>query len=113
MPRSSSWRSTRDLNIVTRCAILDRDGCTCVYCGTVLEVRKAELDHVLSRKDGGPSTAENLVTCCGSCNRGKQHGNVKPSQRVHEALSRPLNRQRGRELARTHYPSRCKDRSFT
>jgi hypothetical protein len=108
MPRSSSWRSTRALYIVTRCAILDRDGLTCGYCGLVLDVRSAELDHIVARKDGGPSTPANLVTCCGPCNRGRQHGRVVVPSRVLEALTRPLDWVRGRELAALHYPSRMR-----
>jgi 5-methylcytosine-specific restriction endonuclease McrA len=108
MPRSSSWRSTRSIGVIVRCAILHRDGFACGYCGLVLDVRGAELDHVVARKDGGPSTPANLVTSCGPCNRGRQHGRVVVPPRVLEALAKPLNRVRGRELAALHYPSRVR-----
>jgi hypothetical protein len=32
---------------------------------------KLEVDHVIPAVDGGPDTAENLVTACYACNRGK------------------------------------------
>ena len=108
MARGSSWRSTRALYIGTRCAIIDRDGCACVYCGVALEVRTAELDHVVCRADGGAARADNLVTCCGPCNRGRQSGRVVVTDDVRARLALPLDRARGQELARLHYPSRVK-----
>lgn len=108
MPRSSTWRSARAFSVSTRCAILARDDFACVYCGLELEIRGAQLDHVIPRKDGGPSTPDNLVTCCGPCNRGRQHGRVELTGRARTASLRALDRKRGRELARQHYPSRFK-----
>lgn len=108
MSRSSTWRSARALGVSTRCAILARDGFACVYCETSLEVRGAQLDHVIPRKAGGPSTPSNLVTCCGPCNRGRQHGRVGLTERARVSVARALDRVRGRELARQHYPGRFK-----
>lgn len=108
MPRSSTWRSARAFSVSTRCAILARDEFACVYCGVELEVRGAQLDHVIPRKDGGPSTPSNLVTCCGPCNRGRQHGRVGSTERARAAVARALDRVRGRELAKQHYPGRFK-----
>lgn len=106
--RSSSWRSTRAISPATRCAILHRDGFECVYCHAKLEVKGAQLDHILPRKDGGASVPTNLVTCCGSCNNARQHDRISPIL-VLEAIGkawRPIDRDVGRDLARLHYPSR-------
>lgn len=52
-----------------------RDGGACGYCGSKDELT---LDHVLPRSRGGPSTWENLVTCCRPCNTRK--GRKTPSE---------------------------------
>lgn len=108
MPRSTSWRSARALGVVARCAILNRDGCACVYCKAPLEVRGAHLDHLKPRHAGGNSSPDNLVTSCGPCNLGRQHGRILLTARVLVAARRPLDMRRGRELARLHYPGRFK-----
>jgi 5-methylcytosine-specific restriction endonuclease McrA len=60
---------------ITRRAVFARDDWTCQYCGarTTLTV-----DHVIPRSKGGPSTWENIVTCCAPCNRRK--GDRLPKQ---------------------------------
>lgn len=56
-----------------RLAIYHRDGFACVYCKRTAEEGKGlSLDHVLPRELGGTHAAENLVTCCVSCNSAKQ-----------------------------------------
>jgi 5-methylcytosine-specific restriction endonuclease McrA len=54
---------------LSRRSIFARDHFTCQYCGTV--GRDLTLDHVTPRHNGGPSTWENLVTCCRRCNTKK------------------------------------------
>lgn len=107
--RSSSWRSTRAIAASTRCAILHRDGFACVYCGVPLPVKGAQLDHLIPRKDGGSNKPTNLVACCGPCNNARQHNQLSPLAAFDafaRALLLPINRVKGRELAREHYPSR-------
>jgi 5-methylcytosine-specific restriction endonuclease McrA len=106
--RSSSWRSARAISPATRCAILHRDGFACVYCDKPLPVKGAQLDHLLPRKDGGKAIATNLVTCCGPCNIDRAHDRIDVRM-VLDAVSkawRPIDRAKGRELAREYYPSR-------
>lgn len=45
-----------------------RDEHTCQYCHRHLPARDLNLDHVVPRSRGGPSTWENLVTSCKECN---------------------------------------------
>lgn len=49
-------------------AIFERDGHSCVYCGSTDDLT---LDHVKPRCKGGPTNAENCVTACRSCNLAK------------------------------------------
>ena len=56
--RSEAWRKLRG-------QVLMRDGCSCRYCGA--EARMA--DHVVPRKRGGADALDNLVACCGACNK--------------------------------------------
>lgn len=45
-----------------------RDEYTCQYCGREPPVRDLNLDHVIPRSRGGPSSWDNLVTSCRDCN---------------------------------------------
>jgi 5-methylcytosine-specific restriction endonuclease McrA len=61
-------RMPRYTRAVSRKGILLRDGSTCQYCGARMPARELTLDHVVPRSRSGPSTWENLVTCCFPCN---------------------------------------------
>ena len=63
---------------LSRKNILLRDRNTCQYCGVVLPASELTLDHIVPRSRGGLSTWENLVACCGECNRRK--GNSMPQE---------------------------------
>ena len=52
---------------LTRRGVLVRDGGRCVYCNAVA----TSLDHVVPRSRGGEHCWENVVACCGRCNRQK------------------------------------------
>lgn len=58
--------------------VLNRDGFTCVYCGTSSDEkteasRKAVLsiDHIVPESRGGSASVDNLVCCCRKCNSEK------------------------------------------
>lgn len=54
-----------------RARIYERDGYRCVWCGVNVTAgpgASATLDHVIGRDAGGTNEANNLVTCCVSCN---------------------------------------------
>lgn len=55
----------------TRHNIFERDKCTCQYCGVVFERKDLNLDHVIPRDRGGPTTWENIVCSCIRCNTRK------------------------------------------
>jgi 5-methylcytosine-specific restriction endonuclease McrA len=61
---------------ITRRAVFARDRWSCQYCGA--ERHSLTVDHVIPRSKGGPSTWENIVTCCAPCNRRK--GDRLPKQ---------------------------------
>lgn len=48
----------------SRRGVMVRDGYRCVYCGK----RGTTIDHVVPQSKGGPSTYENCVAACESCN---------------------------------------------
>ncbi len=56
---------------LTRHNIFERDKNTCQYCGAVLDRKDLNLDHVLPRDRGGPTTWENIVCSCIPCNTRK------------------------------------------
>ena len=55
----------------TRHNIFERDKNTCQYCGHVFDRKDLNLDHVIPRDRGGPTTWENIVTSCFRCNTRK------------------------------------------
>src|SRR2546426_2470927 len=52
----------------TRHNIFERDRNTCQYCGQEFDRKDLNLDHVVPRDRGGPTTWENVVCSCVSCN---------------------------------------------
>ena len=63
----------------TRHNIFERDKNTCQYCGRVCDRRELNLDHVLPRDRGGPTSWENIVCSCVDCNT------LKANRTPHEA----------------------------
>jgi 5-methylcytosine-specific restriction endonuclease McrA len=55
----------------TRHNIFERDRNTCQYCGEIFERKDLNLDHVVPRDHGGPTSWENIVCSCISCNTKK------------------------------------------
>jgi 5-methylcytosine-specific restriction endonuclease McrA len=56
----------------TRRNILLRDENQCQYCAKRFREGELTLDHVIPRSKDGPSTWENVVTACKSCNQKKR-----------------------------------------
>ncbi len=54
-----------------RFEIFKRDGFTCQYCGATPPGALLECDHIYPVAEGGSSDADNLITSCFACNRGK------------------------------------------
>jgi len=52
----------------TRLNIFERDRNTCQYCGRSCERKDLNLDHVIPRDRGGPTSWENIVCSCIECN---------------------------------------------
>jgi 5-methylcytosine-specific restriction endonuclease McrA len=57
----------------TRHNIFERDQNTCQYCGKVFDRKDLNLDHVVPRDRGGPTTWENIVCSCIPCNTRKSN----------------------------------------
>jgi 5-methylcytosine-specific restriction endonuclease McrA len=55
----------------SRQALYRRDGFRCQYCGERPGPEALTIDHVLPRSRGGPTSWENCVAACGTCNRDK------------------------------------------
>jgi len=57
----------------TRHNIFERDKNTCQYCGKIFDRKDLNLDHVIPRDRGGPTTWENIVCSCIPCNTRKSN----------------------------------------
>jgi 5-methylcytosine-specific restriction endonuclease McrA len=58
--------------------LFKRDEHSCQYCGVELPGSKLQVEHVLPRSKGGPTTWTNCVAACDSCNSRK--ANQTPRQ---------------------------------
>ena len=76
------------LQVMTRKNILLRDGNVCQYCGQKFKSDELTLDHVIPKSRGGSKSWNNLVSCCGPCNRKKD--NRTPQEAGMPLLHRPL-----------------------
>lgn len=54
--------------------VFKRDGFVCMYCGAHPPAVLLEVDHIHPVAEGGTNDADNLVTACENCNRGKGAG---------------------------------------
>jgi 5-methylcytosine-specific restriction endonuclease McrA len=54
-----------------RFEVFKRDGFTCQYCGSHPPDVVLEVDHIEPVSGGGSNDADNLITSCFNCNRGK------------------------------------------
>jgi len=68
-----------------------RDRYTCQYCGEV-SPQRLEVDHIIPRSRGGPTTPDNLVASCHRCNqeKGNQTAEEYGRPEVHERVKRSL-----------------------
>lgn len=57
----------------TRHNIFERDRDTCQYCGKIFARKDLNLDHIIPRDRGGPTTWENIVCSCIPCNTRKSN----------------------------------------
>jgi 5-methylcytosine-specific restriction endonuclease McrA len=71
----------------TRHNIFERDKNTCQYCGKTFDRRDLNLDHVVPRDRGGPTTWENIVCSCIRCNTRK--GNRTPQEAGMRLIRKP------------------------
>ncbi|MBL9138534.1 MAG: HNH endonuclease [Verrucomicrobiales bacterium] len=71
----------------TRHNIFERDKSTCQYCGKTFERKDLNLDHVVPRDRGGPTTWENIVCSCIPCNTRK--GNRTPQEAGMRLVRKP------------------------
>ena len=71
----------------TRHNIFERDRNTCQYCGGVFDRKELNLDHVVPRDHGGPTTWENIVCSCIPCNTRK--ANKTPREAGMQLIRKP------------------------
>lgn len=84
----------------TRHNIFERDKNTCQYCGKHFDRRDLNLDHVIPRDHGGPTTWENIVCSCIECNTLK--GNHTPRE-AHMRLIRKPKKPRWRPFLQINF----------
>ena len=58
-----------------------------ISCGDKFEFQNLTFDHILPKSRGGPTSWENIVSCCDSCNSKK--ADKTPTEAKMPLLSRP------------------------
>lgn len=76
------------MQMVTRKNLYVRDGYQCGYCGHKFHGDELTLDHIIPRSKGGGNSWENLISCCGPCNRKK--ADRTPNEAEMPLLRRPI-----------------------
>ncbi|WP_206109929.1 HNH endonuclease [Paenibacillus albicereus] len=71
-----SPKKKQPISQTLRIAMLKRDGHACRYCGSEDELTA---DHVIPESAGGPTTLDNLVTACRTCNTKKGRKSLEES----------------------------------
>lgn len=104
--RSSSWNRTRALRPSLIGAIILRDAWICAYCLCVVERRDVEIDHVITRANGGGNDHANLVLAHGACNNARGARSVPEGCRVEieRRIALPVDRAAGQVLGDELYP---------
>jgi len=90
----------------TRHNLFERDRNTCQYCGRVFDRRDLNLDHVIPRDRGGPTTWENIVCSCIPCNTRK--ANRTPAE-AHMHLVRKPKRPKWRPFVQVSFGASIHD----
>lgn len=90
----------------TRHNIFERDKNTCQYCGQVFERKDLNLDHVVPRHQGGPTSWENIVCSCIPCNTRK--ANLTPEQAQMRLIRKPV-KPKWRPFVQINVGIRCHD----
>jgi 5-methylcytosine-specific restriction endonuclease McrA len=90
----------------TRHNLFERDRNTCQYCGRVFDRRDLNLDHVIPRDRGGPTTWENIVCSCIPCNTRK--ANRTPAE-AHMHLVRKPKRPKWRPFVQVSFGASMHD----
>lgn len=69
--KPSKGKNPRSISKRLRFEVFKRDDFTCQYCGAQPPKVVLEVDHIHPVAEGGTGDAENLITSCDKCNRGK------------------------------------------
>ena len=99
MPRATVRLSRRNIFL--------RDAYMCQYCAKRSSARDLNLDHVMPRSRGGPTTWENVVCSCRVCNLEK--GGRTPAEAGMKLLRRPARPRWSPVLALAFTPARPKE----
>lgn len=88
------------MQVLTRKNILSRDHYMCQYCDRKFSAQELTLDHIVPQSKGGPSSWENLVAACSSCNRRKADKSLEECGMTLRRRPRPATIHTSRALLR-------------
>lgn len=72
VPKAELTREERSRrNLIA--SLIERDGCTCVYCGKAMPGDDITIEHFVARTSGGPDHLANTMLAHGDCNKAAGH----------------------------------------
>jgi 5-methylcytosine-specific restriction endonuclease McrA len=88
-------------------AIKARDGGECWLCFRVMRKGRETLEHLLAQSLGGTYALENLVLCCGGCNRQLSNRPVADKWKMRRKMERKVREARLAQAARDRRKARA------
>jgi len=75
--RACRLRQEKNIMKIDRQLVLEKYDNHCAYCGCEITLKTMQVDHVLSKHNGGTDTLDNFMPACISCNHYKRAGGVE------------------------------------
>ena len=62
---------------IDRQKVYDKYNGHCAYCGKVISIKEMQVDHILSKRNGGTNDIDNLNPSCRLCNHYKRAADIE------------------------------------
>lgn len=73
-----------------RCAVYEKYGGRCAYCGAPITYQEMQVDHIVPVANGGTNELTNLNPSCPTCNAFKADKSIKSFRRRLKSLTRRM-----------------------
>ena len=78
--------------MINRIEIFNKYNGHCAYCGKEIEIKDMQVDHIISKHNGGTDDVENLNPSCRRCNHYKRTSGIETFRRMVSEIPKKLDR---------------------